>query len=78
MNGGSCVISPLGKIIAGPIRNKAEIIFADIDLNEIIKGKYDFDAVGHYARPDIFELNINERSNNPVTPQKIRKNIDKK
>ena len=78
MNGGSCIISPLGKIIAGPIRNKTEIIFADIDLNEIIKGKYDFDAVGHYARPDIFELNINERSYKSVSPQKINKNINKK
>ena len=78
MNGGSCIISPLGKILAGPIRNKTEILFANIDLNEIIKGKYDFDAVGHYARPDIFELNINERSNSSVTSQKIKKNIVKK
>ena len=78
MNGGSCIISPLGNILAGPIRNKREILFANIDLNEIIKGKYDFDAVGHYARPDIFELNINERSNSSVISQKIKKNIVKK
>ena len=38
----------------------------------------DFEAVCHYARPDIFELNINERSNSSVTSQKIKKNIVKK
>lgn len=78
MNGGSCIISPLGEILAGPTRNKREIIYANIDLNEIIKGKYDFDAVGHYARPDIFELNINEKSNNSVTLQKYIKKNEKK
>ena len=41
-------------------------MIADVDLNEIIKGKYDFDAVGHYSRPDIFELQINEKHNNSV------------
>ncbi len=67
MHGGSCIISPLGKILAGPSRDKAEILIADIDLNEIIKGKYDFDAVGHYSRPDIFELKINEKYNSSVS-----------
>ncbi len=66
LNGGSCIISPLGKVLAGPIRNKKAIITADIDLHEITKGKYDFDAVGHYARPDIFKLTVFEDENKPV------------
>ena len=67
MNGGSCIINPLGKIIAGPLRNKSGILTANIDLNEIIKGQYDFDVKGHYSRPDIFKLNVNEKENKPTT-----------
>ena len=37
------------------------ILPADLDLDEIARGKYDFDVVGHYARPDIFRLEVNER-----------------
>ena len=61
MNGGSCIINPLGKIIAGPLREKSGILTAQIDLNEIIKGQYDFDVKGHYSRPDIFKLIVNEK-----------------
>ncbi len=63
MNGGSCIISPLGKILAGPYREGPTILTAEIDLKEIIRGQYDFDVKGHYARPDIFKLNVNEKSN---------------
>ena len=63
MNGGSCIISPLGEVIAGPIRGKATILTAKIDLDEITKGKYDFDVKGHYSRSDIFKLEINEKAN---------------
>ena len=66
MKGGSCIISPLGKILAGPERNKKTIIYADINLDEIIKGKYDFDVVGHYSRPDIFKLKVNKKAKKPV------------
>jgi nitrilase len=40
---------------------------ADIDLDEIPRAKYDFDVVGHYARPDVFRLSVNERRTAPVT-----------
>ena len=66
MNGGSCIISPLGKVIAGPLREKSGILTAKIDLNEIIKGQYDFDVKGHYSRPDIFKLTVNEKENKPT------------
>ena len=55
--GGSVVFNPLGQIIAGPIFNREELIFADINLSQIIQGKMDFDVVGHYARPDLFGFN---------------------
>jgi len=66
MRGGSCIIGPLGQILAGPNFEEPCILIADLDLDEIPKGKYDFDVVGHYARPDIFRLCVNTRPTPPV------------
>jgi nitrilase len=66
MRGGSCIISPLGQILAGPNFEGPTILTADLDLDEIPKGKYDFDVVGHYSRPDIFRLYVNTRPTVPV------------
>ena len=46
--------------------NKRTIIYSEINLDEIIEGKYDFDVVGHYSRPDIFKLKVNKKSKKPV------------
>lgn len=59
INGGSVIISPLGKILAGPVFGEEVIISAEIDMDDIRRGKYDFDVTGHYARPDIFQLHVN-------------------
>ena len=66
MKGGSCIISPLGKVLASAGNKKRAIIYSEINLNEIIQGKYDFDVVGHYSRPDIFKLKVNKKSKKPV------------
>lgn len=60
-SGRSCVIDPQGKIIAGPVENKEEIIYADIDLELITAAKRMFDVAGHYARPDVFNFAVNQR-----------------
>jgi nitrilase len=60
MTGGSCIVNPFGEFLAGPVFDRNEILTADIDLADITRGKYDFDATGHYARPDIFKLTVNE------------------
>lgn len=52
INGGSVIISPLGKVLAGPTRQPEEILTADLDLDDVVRGKFDLDSVGHYARPD--------------------------
>ena len=65
--GGSVIVSPLGEILAGPTFDGEAILTADIDLDEIARGKYDFDVVGHYARPDIFQLHVNEQPNVAVS-----------
>lgn len=57
--GGSCIVDPLGQLIAGPIYGEETILTAELDLNDVIRGKYDFDVVGHYARPDVFRLRVN-------------------
>ncbi len=57
-SGGSCIVSPLGKRLAGPLYDQEGIITAVIDHREIIKAKMDFDPIGHYARPDVFELKV--------------------
>ena len=54
-------MAPLGKILAGPDYEGECILTADLDMDDIPRGKYDFDATGHYARPDIFRLYVNER-----------------
>jgi nitrilase len=64
--GGSCIVNPLGEVIAGPNYDGETILTADLDMGDIARGKYDFDVVGHYARPDIFRLDVNERKTQPV------------
>ena len=51
----------LGEILAGPDFQGEAVLTAEVDLADIARGKFDFDAVGHYARPDIFRLNVNEK-----------------
>jgi nitrilase len=66
MKGGSCIVGPMGQVLAGPNFDREVILTADIDLDEIARGKYDLDVVGHYARPDVFQLHVNTRPTPPV------------
>ena len=56
--GGSSIISPLGNVLAGPLYDTEGILYAELDPREIIKAKMDFDVVGHYARPDVFDFKL--------------------
>ncbi len=58
--GGSVIVSPLGEILAGPLFDEEGILLAELDLADIARSKLDFDVVGHYARPDVFQLSVNE------------------
>ncbi len=71
MRGGSLIVSPLGRLLAGPLWNEAGVLAAELDTDEIARGKFDFDVAGHYARPDVFRLEVDERpmpavSNRPI------------
>lgn len=59
--GGSVIVSPLGKVIAGPLFDEAGALIAEIDLDEIVHAKLDFDVIGHYSRNDIFEFKANNQ-----------------
>jgi len=66
MRGGSAIINPLGRVLAGPDFEDETILTAALDLNDIGRGKFDFDVAGHYSRPDVFQLIVNEAPMNPV------------
>ena len=61
-SGDSCIIAPTGKILAGPTREREEILYAEVDLKQIIAAKRMLDVAGHYARPDVFDFKVNRRS----------------
>ena len=61
IRGGSCIIGPLGQVLAGPVYGEECILTADLDRADLARAKFDFDVVGHYARPDVFRLEVNEQ-----------------
>jgi len=65
--GGSCIVDPFGNFLAGPNTSDEVILITEIDRAQIVRGKFDLDVVGHYARPDIFQLQVDERAKQPVT-----------
>jgi nitrilase len=69
IGGGSCIVSPAGDVLAGPERGGPCMLLAELDLEDIPRNTFDFDAVGHYARPDIFQLQVDERPQPPVISQ---------
>lgn len=60
IQGGSVIISPMGEVLAGPIRNETGLLCAEIDTAQLVQARYDFDVVGHYSRPDVFSLRVDE------------------
>lgn len=62
IRGGSVIVNPQGVVLAGPHYGSETILIADLDRDEIAEGKFDLDVVGHYARPDVFRLIVNQRA----------------
>lgn len=67
IRGGSIIVSPLGEILAGPVTGREAILTADVDLEDIVRARYDLDVSGHYARPDVFRLQVDPTPRAPVT-----------
>jgi len=66
IQGGSVIIGPLGEVIAGPMKNQEGLLTGDIDTDILPGARYDFDVVGHYARPDVFSLSVDEQPKKTV------------
>lgn len=66
IRGGSAIVSPFGAELAGPVYGEEAILTAEIDTGTIARGKYDLDVAGHYARPDIFSLEVDTEPKHPV------------
>ena len=60
-NGGSCIAGPDGQWVVPPVENNEEIICAEIDYNRVLEERQNFDACGHYSRPDITRLTVDRK-----------------
>jgi nitrilase len=60
MRGGAAIIGPLGDVLAGPVFDEEALLTSSLDLDALVRAKFDFDVAGHYARPDVFSLTVNE------------------
>lgn len=67
IGGGSVIVSPLGEVLAGPLRDGEGILTAELDLDDLTRARFDFDPTGHYARPDVFTLHVDESARTAVT-----------
>jgi nitrilase len=65
--GGSCIVHPLGHLLAGPVYDAQALLYADLDLDDITRARFDFDVTGHYARPDIFDLRVDTSARRAVS-----------
>lgn len=61
IGGGSMIVGPLGDVLAGPLERETGLLVAEIDTGDLIRARYDLDVTGHYARPDVFSLHVDER-----------------
>ena len=64
--GGTAIYGPLGEVLGEPLWNQAGIVYADLDMGAIHRSRFDFDVTGHYARPDVFSLIVDESAKHSV------------
>ena len=68
--GDSIVIAPGGEIVAGPMNKEAGILYHEIDREKVGIAKRTLDVTGHYSRPDIFQLHVNNQKQSPCVFEK--------
>jgi nitrilase len=57
--GNSIIVDPSGSVLAGPLTGETGILYAEIDADQARVSRLEFDVVGHYSRPDVFQLRVN-------------------
>jgi nitrilase len=57
--GNTMIVDPNGEVLAGPLTGETGILYAEIDADRARLSRREFDPVGHYARPDVFQLHVN-------------------
>ncbi len=60
--GGSVIVDPDGKIVAGPAHEEETILYADVERHQLVGPRFQLDVAGHYGRPDVFDFRINRRT----------------
>jgi predicted amidohydrolase len=65
--GGSAIIAPDTSYLKEPLLDEPGILYADLDSSMAIQGHLVMDSTGHYARPDVFHLDVNTRSQDGIT-----------
>jgi nitrilase len=65
-SGDSVVVAPGGKVVAGPLHEERAILYAEIELERVGMARRSLDVVGHYARPDLFHLQVNSQPQKPL------------
>jgi len=64
--GGSCIVGPIGELLAGPAGEEEKILYADVDFGEIVRAKLRQDVTGHYNRFDVVSLTLDVTQNIPL------------
>ncbi|MFF2014596.1 carbon-nitrogen hydrolase family protein [Paenibacillus sp. NPDC058177] len=64
--GGSAIVGPLGEYVTEPLYDEEGILYATLDLSQVVQSRFDLDVVGHYNRPDIFQLTVNTQKKDAV------------
>ena len=65
-NGGSCIAGPDGEWVVEPILHEEDVFYASLDFNQVLKERQNFDAVGHYSRPDVTQLTVNRERQSTI------------
>ena len=65
-SGDSVVVAPGGKVAAGPLHEQHGILYAELDLERVGMARRSLDVLGHYARPDLFQLHVDTRAKKPL------------
>ena len=66
--GFSTIVAPGGDILAGPLVEKEGILYAELDPATARSSRHQFDPVGHYSRPDVFRLVVDESARPQTSP----------